>query len=259
MVNDERGWNRLRVFNSAMALLHVSQGAAIVALSNGVTVPISTSFLRFNEGSQSLETSTRTVFDLQLAPLVASFLFISALAHALVVLPRIHGWYLANLRRSINYVRWWEYAASASIMIAVIAILPGMYDLGSLILIFSLNAMMLFFGLLMEMNNRPGERGNWTPFVFGCIAGSVPWAVIALYLWSPGTGPGRPPGFVYAIFFSLFLWYSLFALNMWLQYRRIGPWRQYVFGEYAYIVLSLTAKSLLAWQVFAGALTVPIK
>jgi hypothetical protein len=45
---------------------------------------------------------------------------------------------------------------------------------------------------------------------------------------------------------------------MWLQYRRIGPWRKYVFGEYGYILLSLTAKSALAWQVFAGALTVPV-
>jgi len=71
-------------------------------------------------------------------------------------------------------------------------------------------------------------------------------------------GPGNPPAFVYAIFFSLFVWYGLFALNMWLQYRRIGPWREYLFGEYGYIVLSLTAKSLLAWQVFAGALTVPV-
>jgi hypothetical protein len=41
---------------------------------------------------------------------------------------------------------------------------------------------------------------------------------------------------------------------MWLQYRRIGPWRDYRYGERGYIVLSLTAKSALAWQVFGGAL-----
>ena len=39
-----------------------------------------------------------------------------------------------------------------------------------------------------------------------------------------------------------------------LQYRKVGPWRDYAFGELAYIVLSLVAKSLLAWQVFAGTL-----
>lgn len=259
-MNDQgvSGWDRLRLFNLLMAVLHTGQGIAILVLTNGATVPIRTSFLRFDQTQQVLQPYTRDIFDLQLAPLVASFLFISALAHTLVVLPRVNDWYLANLRRSINYVRWWEYALSASLMIAVIAMLPGMYDLGSLILIFALNATMLLFGLLMESQNEPGDPVSWTPFWFGCIAGAVPWAVIALYLWSPGTGPGNPPAFVYAIFFSLFVWYSLFALNMWLQHRRIGPWRRYVFGEYGYIVLSLTAKSLLAWQVFAGALTVPI-
>ena len=254
---NDRGWSRLRLFNILMALLHTGQGVAILLLSKKATVPVRTSFLRFDEERQALETATRDIADLQLAPLVALFLFISAFAHALVALPGVNRWYVSNLRRSINYVRWWEYALSASLMIAVIAMLPGMYDLGSLILIFSLNATMLLFGLLMEIHNEPGETVNWTPFVFGCVAGAIPWAVIALYLWSPGTGPGNPPAFVYAIFFSLFVWYGLFALNMWLQYRRIGPWREYLFGEYGYIVLSLTAKSLLAWQVFAGALTVP--
>ncbi|MDQ3526076.1 MAG: hypothetical protein M3451_13630, partial [Chloroflexota bacterium] len=39
-----------------------------------------------------------------------------------------------------------------------------------------------------------------------------------------------------------------------LQYKQVGRWRSYVFGEKAYILLSLIAKSLLAWQVFANVL-----
>jgi hypothetical protein len=50
------------------------------------------------------------------------------------------------------------------------------------------------------------------------------------------------------------VFFNSFALNMFLQYRQVGRWRQYLFGEYAYIVLSLVAKSLLAWQVFGGTL-----
>jgi hypothetical protein len=34
----------------------------------------------------------------------------------------------------------------------------------------------------------------------------------------------------------------------------VGPWRDYLFGEKVYIILSLTAKALLAWQVFANVL-----
>ena len=52
----------------------------------------------------------------------------------------------------------------------------------------------------------------------------------------------------------MFLFFNSFALNQWLQYRRVGPWRSYAFGERSYLVLSLVAKSALAWQIFAGSL-----
>jgi len=53
---------------------------------------------------------------------------------------------------------------------------------------------------------------------------------------------------------SLFLFFNIFALNQWLQYRAHGRWSDYLFGERIYILLSLVAKSLLAWQVFGGTL-----
>jgi hypothetical protein len=97
---------------------------------------------------------------------------------------------------------------------------------------------------------------NWSPFLLGCLAGIVPWIVIAYQVIGSenrAQGDGVPT-FVYGIIVSLFLLFNSFALNMVLQYRRIGPWRDYLFGERAYIVLSATAKSLLAWQIFANTL-----
>ena len=46
-------------------------------------------------------------------------------------------------------------------------------------------------------------------------------------------------------------------LDGWPRLRvfNASPWRNYIFGEYGFIVLSLTAKSALAWQVFSGTLT----
>ena len=52
---------------------------------------------------------------------------------------------------------------------------------------------------------------------------------------------------------ALLLFFS-FALNLVLQYRQVGRWRDYVGGETTYILLSLTAKSLLAWLIFANVL-----
>jgi hypothetical protein len=94
----------------------------------------------------------------------------------------------------------------------------------------------------------------WLPFVFGCIAGAVPWIAIAVQIGYSQNQTGNVPGFVFAIFVSLFVFFNSFAANMLLQYKRVGPWRNYLFGERAYLVLSLVAKSLLAWQIFASTL-----
>jgi hypothetical protein len=248
-------FERLRLFNAAMALLHFTQGVIMLLLSTDFSLPVATSFLEFDEVSEKLVTAEDTLLDLRIAPLVASFLFISAFAHLVLTLPGVYQWYVRNLRLGINYARWYEYALSASVMIVVIAMLTGMYDLGSLILIFALTAAMIFFGLLMEVQNHRAAEVNWTPFVLGSIAGIIPWIVIGLYLLAPASRSiGDVPTFVYGIYISLFVWFNMFAVNMFLQYRKIGPWRDYLFGERTYIILSLTAKSALAWQVFAGTL-----
>jgi hypothetical protein len=248
-------FERLRLFNGAMALLHFVQGALMLLLSNDFSLPVTTSFLEFDEVSEKLVVAEDTLLDLRIAPLLASFLFISAFAHLALSLPGVYQWYVRNLREGINYARWYEYALSASVMIVVIAMLTGIYDLGSLILIFALNAAMIFFGLQMEVQNRGAASVNWTPFVLGSFAGIIPWIVIGLYLLAPASRSiGDVPTFVYGIYISLFVWFNMFAVNMFLQYRKTGPWRDYLFGERMYILLSLTAKSALAWQVFAGTL-----
>jgi hypothetical protein len=138
-------------------------------------------------------------------------------------------------------------------MIVIIAMFFGVYDLGSLILIFGLNATMNLCGLLMELHNQRTERTNWTAFWVGTFAGVVPWAVILMYFLGSGEF-AEIPWFVYAIFGSYFVFFNLFPINMVLQYRAKGKWANYLHGERAYILLSLFAKSVLAWLVFAGAM-----
>jgi hypothetical protein len=239
-------FRRLRQYNLAMALLHGVQGTALLALSNNFTLPVTATFMEGPPGSGVPDPTT--LFDLRIGPAVAAFVLISAAAHAVLVLPGVFGWYRRNLERGRNDARWIEYSVSASIMIVLIAMLTGISDAAALIALFGVNASMILFGLVQEHAGRPSE-GSLLPFWLGCIAGAVPWIAIALYVASPGTA-ASPPGFVYGIFVSLFVFFNVFALNMWLQYRRIGPWRDYLFGESVYVLLSLTAKSALAWQVF---------
>ena len=249
-------FRNLRIYNIGMGVVHLVQGALMLALSSNFDLPINTTFLNaVGEGdSVQLVSQTETWFDLRLGPVVASFLFMSALAHMLVASPAIFDWYKRNLQKGANYARWIEYAFSSSVMIVLIAMLFGMYDVASLLLIFALNAMMILFGWMMELHNQSTEKTDWTSFIFGSIAGIVPWIAIGIYLVGSGLQNGNVPNFVYAIYVSLFITFNVFALNMVLQYRKIGPWKDYLFGERAYIALSLFAKSILAWQVYAGTL-----
>ena len=246
---------RLRIYNVFMGLLHLAQAVFILILSNNFTLPITTSFLSYDESIGKLWPVTETLVDLPLGIMVAVFLLLSAVAHFTVASPGIFGWYVGNLKKGINYARWYEYAFSASLMIVLIGMLCGVYDLGALIMAFVLTGVMNLCGLLMEVHNQDTTRTNWTSYVIGCIAGIAPWIAIAIYFFgSLAQAEGGVPTFVYAILPTLFVFFFSFALNMVLQYKKVGPWRDYLFGERVYILLSLIAKSALAWQVFGGTL-----
>ncbi len=225
----------------------------MLVIASDFSLPFTASFLEFSTTTRSLEPVPRTLLDVPLAPLVAAFLIASAVAHIMMGGPWYRG-YVNDLLRQRNSARWVEYSLSASLMIVVIAMLSGIYDIVALIGLFAINAAMILFGWLMEVTNVRGTRVSWLPFWFGVFAATIPWIGIAIYLFGSGSqGPG-PPGFVYGIFASLFVFFNVFGINQFLQYRMIGRWTDYLYGERAYIWLSLGAKSALAWQVFAGTL-----
>jgi len=252
--SEETKFKKLKTFNLAMGFLHLAQGLLILALSSSYSLPIQTTFLTYDEGTGDLYQVKDTIINIPLGPMIAMFLFVSAVAH-FSLSTFAYAWYVENLKKGINYARWYEYAISSSIMIVVIAALCGIFELSSILLIFALNATMNLFGLMMERHNQTTTRTDWTSYIFGCFAGVVPWIVIGTYFFgSVMLAGGDFPGFVIGIFFSLAIFFNIFAINMVLQYRKKGRWADYLFGEKVYIILSLTAKSALAWQVFAGTL-----
>lgn len=244
---------RLRLGNLALAALHGGQAIVILALSNDFSLPVQGSFLDGPPGVTPLG-APETLWDVRLGPAVAAFLLLAALDHLLVALPPVRAWYERSLGRGVNVVRWIEYSLSATIMVLLIAMLTGISDVAALIGIGGANAAMILFGHLMERFNDRERPTDWLPFAYGCVAGIVPWlAITTQIVLSANRGDG-PPAFVYVIFFSLFALFGSFAINQWLQYAKVGRWRDYLVGEWGYLVLSLTAKSLLAWLVFANVL-----
>lgn len=126
---------KLRKFNMVMGGLHFIQGLAMLFLATTVidqiaefSPMITQNYLAFNTETRSLELVSKELFQLPFGILVASFLLLSAFAHALISFPKkLNQKYGEDLALGINQFRWFEYALSSSIMIVLISTLFGSY------------------------------------------------------------------------------------------------------------------------------------
>ncbi|MSO59857.1 MAG: hypothetical protein EXQ63_05985 [Ilumatobacteraceae bacterium] len=245
--------NKLRRLNLIAGFLHLASLVAILLLSNDASLPVNATYLTEAPGTGNFSDPIN-LLNLNIGYMVAAFLALSAFFHFFISSPAMFPRYVSGLQNHINMFRWVEYSLSSSLMIIVILQLNGTADYIALLGIFGVNVCMILFGWLQEKYTTPGD-GDLLPFFFGCLAGSIPWIATAINLASPkGPTNATPPGFVYGIVISLFILFNCFAIVQWKQYKARGKWANYLHGERIYIVLSLVAKSVLAWQVFSGAL-----
>ena len=245
--HDER-FRRLRIWNLALTAVHLGQALAILLLAGDFGVSVTSTFPDGPPGTPTAQ--PEQLFDVRIGAAVAVFLLLAAVDHALTGTVMRHT-YEIDLTRGVDRFRWIEYSFSATLMVLLIAAYKGITDVTGLLGIAGASVAMILFGWLQERMNPPDRtRTTMMPFWFGTVAGLFPWLAIATNV----VGADTVPTFVLGIFVVQFLLFASFGANQWLQYRGVGPWRSYLFGEQVYLVLSLVAKSLLAWQIYGGSL-----
>ena len=238
----------LRTWNLVLTALHLAQAVLIIVMAGDFAITITSNF---PEGPPGTRLGTPASFlDLPVGPAVALFLLLAAVDHGLTATV----WrdrYETGLRSGINRFRWVEYSFSASIMLVLISAYSGITDITAVLALVGANVGMILFGWLQESTNPPGRSStSMKPFWFGTIAGALPW----IGIWVNVVGAETVPTFVFFIVVVEQVLFFSFGLNQWLQYRGAGRWADYVHGEKTYLVLSLVAKSLLAWQIYGGSL-----
>ena len=238
----------LRKWNLGLTVLHAVQAVIILVVASDFAITVTSTF---PEGPPGTRLPTPSgLFDVPIGPAIAVFLLMAAFDHfATATFAR--RTYERDLARGINRFRWVEYSFSATLMVVLIGFYSGVTDITAVLAIIGANVAMILFGWLQERMNPPGRTTTtMMPFWFGTIAGLAPWIAI----WVNVIGAPEVPGFVYGIVIAELIFFFSFGLNQWLQYRGVGRWRDYAYGEKTYLVLSLAAKSLLAWQIFGGSL-----
>ncbi|GKY96581.1 hypothetical protein MPSEU_000617700 [Mayamaea pseudoterrestris] len=181
------------------------------------------------------------------------FILLSALDHTCCLIFRqTYDWYIA---RNQNPFRWAEYSLSASLMHVMITQLAGVTDVHLLVTIFVLKALVMQLGSLHEVVNAKaradGLKQNWKAYYLSWIAQIVCW-VITFNYFGVSASQTDQASFLWVIMIICFILDNSFAVVFHLQWTRTPPFDDYATGEKTFIILSFTAKTLLAWVAYGG-------
>lgn len=254
-------YTSLRRLNLAAAVLYGLQAVLIFVLSNAQqgAKGINTSFLSQDKlvpqtsGHQLVVQATRHLFDLNLAHVVATFLLIGMIANLLLA-TKYRKTYENDLKRKTVRARWIEYALIAGTMMTAIALVAGVFELSLLLLIFGATVFMGLLALVTEAHTQATKKVNWLSYWVGLASGVLPWIIIIIYLWGTHVYDSGAATFVYWIVISMLLLFASLIINRGFQYKKLGHWENYLFGERMYIILMFIAQTALAWQLFFGTL-----
>ncbi len=254
-------YTKLRRLNLLAAALFGLQAVLILVLSSasrGVK-GINISFLSHDllatqtAGQPVLVQATRHLFDINLAYVVAAFLFIG-MASSLLLATHYRKEYESDLKRKTVRARWIEYSLILGTVMIAIALVSGVFDLSLLLMILGSTVFMGLLALVTEANTQATKKVNWLSYWLGLGAGVLPWLIVIVYLWGAHAFDGGVATYVYWVIISMILLFASLVINRGFQYKKLGHWENYLFGERMYIVLMFIAATALAWQLFFGTL-----
>jgi hypothetical protein len=234
-----------------LALIHAlsALGVLLVMLlaKNGdTTVPIVTA--RTQPGGSRTDT-VLTLADARfhVNALCVVFALLASIDHTVCVV----YWqqYTAIVAARCNYWRWIEYAASAPLMLVTIAIVSGILEATTLVLIFGHMMVTILFGWVLDVSH-PNMSDQTLALV--SVVSFVPYtfAWMPVYVRFFESAPSAP-WFVWVIMITLTLLFACFAL---VHYRQVRG-DDYEKGEMHFNVLSLLAKTSLTWLLVGGTIS----
>jgi hypothetical protein len=242
-----KSFSDLRSINIILSALHAMQGIFVLILGSAYELPVHLITLHGQNGSVAVNVHTLLVLDVRW--MIAAYFIVTAIGHLLKATV-LHKMYQRNMLRRFNPIRWVEYSISSTIMLVLLALVAGVTSISAITAVIIFGILISLCGLAME-SSASRENGSWWPFWIGIFASTAPWILIIARQASVASF-GEPTLstatiLTYAMMFVLFM---LFPGIMYFTYKRQGIWKSYLNTELAYMMLSLFAKTALAWLLY---------
>lgn len=254
---------KLRGWNTWLAVIYALEGLAILFLSNSSvsTAPIVADYLTKDTlasgvaGQTVMAPAAHLLFNLNIAYVVAAFLFIAAIIRALAATrSRLH--YEKDIKTGVHCLRWVEGAVCGGLMLVALGLASGMHNLTGLIMLFALVA--AAFVAVAAIVRADMLAGAKFPLVYRTAVGLVVLLAFLVVLWhmiaASLFGSGSISPYVYAAFVITLVLFVLNTAAQGMQQAKYGKKVDRYHGEKLYLVLSFADKTLLAWLLFVGVL-----
>ncbi len=244
----------LNAWNKALVVLYLIQGLALLVFANAKNIAVTTTYLTpdplASSGGELVRVNaTRALFDVNLVYLLVATLVVMISARlAAATFYRVR--YEAELNERISKIRWLELGLGGGLMVVTVAMICGVSDLASLVMLFVLTEVAAFSALLLE--EKITSVANYATGLKGLL---LPWLVVGGYLVGSSVyGHANTPAFVYWIFGTMAAAFGALAVTAYLTAKQKSRWIDYMYSEKTYVILSFVAITALIGQVFFGLL-----
>lgn len=250
--------SRLDSLNLSAGIVHtlvglVFTGVAVSSFDNDNNNTIDTSLWLVKptggDGNMNSVTTDEVVGTntLSLVVLIILFVFITAIFHFVAFALR-KSLYTSMINNDNNWLRWLEYSVTATIMIAIISLSTGVKEFSTLVQGMVMNVVVMILGYVVEKLIKDDKR------TLAFIVTLAAWILFA-GIWAFITqafviSASKAPIFVIAIYILMSILFVSFGVVQGCQLGKV--YKDYSSVELSYIVLSFTAKILLAFLLFVG-------
>ncbi len=235
-----------KVWNWALALLALGQAVALIVLGGKYLYSVTTSFITTDKLSGVQVGAQHVLFDLNILYVLAAALLVTALMHVLFATV-LRKKYEAQILKSVNTARWAWFSATTSIVTLSVALIVGVTDISTMILILAACITASLLAMVRESQDKPRKVVK----ISSVLAALAPWIVIVVYLaGSVKYGDGNIENYVYYLVASTAVLMALLDATMYLNGKKSGRWADYTFTDRTYLLINFVLCSSLAWQVY---------
>ncbi len=257
-------WDPLRKYNLILAIIHILLAVALTIYFarirakpghvNYVNLEIFTHAFKWSHtGSanffQVVSDKVGSLGEMTVSNLIVTFFAITAGFHILYA-ANPGNIYLDAVNSGNNYLRWIEYGCSATCMLVIIALLSGVKDVNTYVLLVVGSIAIMSTGQWFETATG---KSKWIPIIVGFVVlGGVFWTLFSSFrqrVKEANAAGFNVPKWLYGVIFVMLGFYASFGFVPVAQMIFKGNYRKY---EYTYLTLSLAAKASLGLLVATG-------